>query len=301
MPYVAPLAHALEKSPWSVFSVILSSSYGGWGVGSLDCDIEQIAQCVQAVKHYKKASAEGETEGKVVVMGYSMGSQDVLHYLYSGNPLPDRGEHEFQGVLEHTTRPVIDGAILQAPMSNREGLHAMLKEQKGTAKGDEARAAYDQLVGFAKQQPFVVGDAGQRTDAILPMNLTAKAGFPADTPLSARRFLSLASPDSPGNPADDDLFSSDLSDQRLKDTFGAVAERGLLRGKMMFLCSGNDDYAPPDVDKEKLMARWKEAANDKFDADTSAVIPGASHNVKDVGQDELIERVTRYLEGLLQK
>lgn len=294
VPYVAPLAKALEPTGWSLFHVLLSSSYGGWGVGSLDQDIEEIGQCVKYVQEYKK-------NGKVVVMGHSTGSQDVLHYLHTPNPVPQRPD-EFQGRLQHLTRPVLDGAILQAPMSDREGLLAQLKVNEGTAQGNEEQAAYDQLVAFAKRQPYTTGDDQQKLDAILPMNLTAKVGFPADTPLSARRFLSLASPDSPEHPAEDDLFSSDLTDQRLKETFGVVAERGLVRTKMMFLYSGNDDYAAPWVDKEKLMQRWKEAANaggiEKYDSEGSAVIPGASHNVKDEGQGELIARVTRYLTTL---
>lgn len=294
VPYVAPLAKALEPTDWSLFHLLLSSSYGGWGVGSLDQDIEEIAQCVKFVQ-------ERKSSGKVVVMGHSTGSQDVLHYLHTPNPVPQRPD-EFQGRLKHLTRPELDGAILQAPMSDREGLEAQLKADEGTTMGNEARAAFDQLVAFARQQPYTIGDRQQKLDALLPMNLTAKAGFPADTPLSARRFMSLASPDSPENPAEDDLFSSDLTDQRLKETFGVIAERGLLKTKMMFLYSGNDEYGAPWVDKAKLMQRWKEAANaggvEKYDSEGSAVIPGASHNVKADGQDELIARVTRYLTSL---
>lgn len=300
---MAPLAKALESTDWSLFWVLLSSSYGGWGVGSLDQDIEEIAQCAQYVQGYKtnSSSSAGAAGGKVVVMGHSTGSQDVLHYLHSPNPLPQR-QDEFQGRLKHLVRPTLDGAILQAPMSDREGLLNSLKQAEGTAQGTELRAAYDQCVNFAKQQPFTTGDGGQKLNAILPLNLTAKLEFPSDTPLSARRFLSLASPDSPEHPAEDDLFSSDLTDLRLAQTFGVVGDRGLVKGKMMFLYSGNDDYAAPWVNKEALMQRWKEASNakgvEKYDSEGSAVIPGASHNVQNEGQGELIARVTRYLSNL---
>lgn len=292
VPYVAALAKALEPTEWSLFSVLLTSSYGGWGVGSLDQDVKDIAQCVRCVQEYKQSISP--SEGKTVVMGHSTGSQDVLHYLYQPNPLPEHSE-QFQGRLKHIVRPQLDGAILQAPMSDREGLQAAIKGEEGTAQGTEMRAAYDQLVDFAKRQPYVTGDHQQKLDAILPMNLVAKVGLPADTPLSARRFLSLASPDSPEKPAEDDLFSSDLTDQRLRETFGAVAERGLLLSKMMFLYSGNDDFAAPWVDKAKLMQRWNKASNGKYDEEGSTVIPGASHNVRDEGQEELIERVLGYL------
>lgn len=276
VPYVAALAKALETTDWSLFSLVLTSSYKGWGVGSLDQDIEEIGQCVEYVRKLK--------DGKVVVMGHSTGSQDVMHYLSAPNPIPQGEGHG--GDLTHQARPVLDGAIMQAPMSDREML---LKE---IGESHEAKGAYDQLVDMARRQ---------KPDEVLPLNLTTKIGFPSNNPLNAYRFLSLASPDSPENPADDDLFSSDLTDKRLRETFGAVAERGMLRSRLMALYSGNDEYGVPWVNKEELMARWKQVTNaggaGTWD-ENSAVIPGASHNVKDVGQEELVERVLNYLKGI---
>ncbi|RHZ74443.1 hypothetical protein CDV55_107425 [Aspergillus turcosus] len=270
VPYVAPLAAALEPTDWSVFQAQLSSSFGGWGIGSLDKDVEEIAKCIDFIRSLKASSS---APGKIVIMGHSTGSQDVLHYLYT------------QG-----NRPVVDGAIMQAPVSDRE---AMLAEtRKPGAEGAEAKGCWEQLVSLARQAPA--------PDIILPLNLSSKVALPPD-PVSARRFLSLASPDSPGKPAEDDLFSSDLTDQRLRETFGAVATRGLLRSKLLVLYSGKDEFAAPWVDKEALMARWREAT-EAVKAGTwdqnSAVIPGASHNVKDQGQADLVERVTRYLKGI---
>ncbi|GIK01480.1 hypothetical protein Aspvir_005516 [Aspergillus viridinutans] len=273
VPYVAPLAAALEPTDWSVFQAQLSSSFGGWGVASLDKDVEEIAKCIDFVRTLKASSASASAPGKIVIMGHSTGSQDVLHYLYT------------QG-----NRPVVDGAILQAPVSDREALLA--ETRKPGDVGAEAKGSWEQLVSLARQAP--VGDI------ILPLNLSSKVGLPPD-PVSARRFLSLASPDSPGRPAEDDLFSSDLTDQRLRETFGAAATRGLLRSKLLVLYSGNDEFAARWVDKEALMARWREAT-DAGKAGTwdqnSGVIPGASHNVKDQGQADLAERVTRYLKGI---
>jgi hypothetical protein len=133
------------------------------------------------------------------------------------------------------------------------------------------------------------------------MNMIAKVGLPGDAPLSARRFLSLASPDSPASPSDDDLFSSDLSDKCLGETFGAIGSRGILQSKLCVLYSGSDEYCPSWVDKESLMGRWKqatEAGGAKWDMETSGVVPGASHNVKDRGQKDLLDRVLRYLKSI---
>ncbi|KAH2716043.1 hypothetical protein KXV24_006242 [Aspergillus fumigatus] len=275
VPYVAPLAAALEPTDWSVFQAQLSSSFGGWGIGSLDKDVEEIAKCIDFVRSLKASSASGSASapGKIVIMGHSTGSQDVLHYLYT------------QG-----DRPVVDGAILQAPVSDREAMLAEMRKPGDV--GAEAKGSWEQLVSLARQAP--VGDY------ILPLNLSSKVGLPPD-PVSARRFLSLASPDSPDRPAEDDLFSSDLTDQRLRETFGAVATRGLLRSKLLVLYSGNDEFAAPWVDKKALMARWREATEalkpGTWDQN-SGVIPGASHNVKDQGQADLTERVTRYLKSI---
>lgn len=293
VPYVSQLAAALEDTEWSLFSILLTSSYNGFGVGSLDRDVEEIGQCVRYIRDLKAARLPGAPpeHGKIVVMGHSTGSQDVLHYLYSPNPLPKTA---FNVGLQYMHRPELDGAIMQAPVSDREAILATLKSAE---EPNELRGVYEQLVNSAKTRPWTE----DRKDTLLPMNLTGKLGLPGDAPLSARRFLSLASPDSPEDPSQDDLFSSDLSDKRLQETFGMIASRGILQSKLMVLYSGSDEYCPPWVDKGKLMERWQqatEAGGAKWDAEHSSIITGASHNVRDAGQPELIGRVLRYLQSL---
>ncbi|OJJ00403.1 hypothetical protein ASPVEDRAFT_128077 [Aspergillus versicolor CBS 583.65] len=281
VPYVQEIAKALEPTEWSIYHLHLSSSYSGWGIGSLDRDVEEIGQCVEYVRNLKKNSTANGTAGKVVIMGHSTGSQDVLHYVYSENPLPRNPDADgVQGL----TRPVVDGAIMQAPVSDREAILQTAKESS------EAREAYDTLVKFAHEQPA-------RT--LCPLDLTGLVGLEPSTPVNVRRFWSLASPESPAKPSEDDLFSTDITDERLGETFGRVATRGLLRGTLVALYSGNDEYAPNGVDKEALMARWKRATDaggvKKWDDEASGIIPGASHNVRDEGQAWLIEHVLNYL------
>lgn len=254
-------------------------------MGSLNQDVEEIAQCVQFVREHKASHA---AQGKVVIMGHSTGSQDVLHYLYAGNPLPH--DPVFEKGAQHLLRPEVDGAIMQAPVSDREAVVNVLKTAK---KGNEVWGAYEQLVEQARTEPF----AADGVHTIMPPHLVRLVGLPGEVPISARRFLSLVSPESPEKPSEDDLFSSDLGDERLKETFGGVAARGLLRTSLLVLYSGSDDFAPEWVNKEQLMQRWKEATTtggSKWN-ENSGVIPGASHNIKDEGQDDLIARVTRYL------
>lgn len=294
---MAELAKALEPTDWTLFNVLLSSSYGGFGLGSLDKDVEEIAQCVNFVRNYK--SSQQSQPGKVVVMGHSTGSQDVLHYLYSENPLPPNPH--FEPDLKHIVRPALDGAILQAPVSDREHVLDLIATGTPELTPNQLAMCHDQLVEFAKRQPYTHID---NVEAVLPLSMTAKLGWPSNVPLCGRRFLSLASPGSPNNPSQDDLFSSDLTDKRLQETFGAIAPRKLLRTKLMVLYSGRDEYCPKWVDKDKLLQRWKSAANaaeGKWYDEGSGIIPGASHNVKGVGEEpqrDLISRVTRYLSSI---
>ncbi|KAL4772182.1 hypothetical protein BDW60DRAFT_44764 [Aspergillus nidulans var. acristatus] len=278
VPYVQELAKALEPTEWSLFHLHLSSSYGGWGIGSLDRDVEEIGQCIDYVRNLKQKTTSG---AKVVIMGHSTGSQDVLHYLYSANPLPRNPDVD--GV-HSLTRPAVDGAIMQAPVSDREALLQCAKESP------EAREAYEKLITFTREQP---------ARAICPIELSGLVGLDPVTPVSARRFWSLASPESPEKPSEDDLFSSDLTDERLCETFGRIAERGLLRTTLVALYSGSDEYCPNWVDKEALLERWKRATDagreKKWDDETSGIIPEATHNVRDEGQAWMIERILNYL------
>jgi hypothetical protein len=293
VPYVSKLAEGLEETDWSLFSILLTSSYNGFGTSSLDRDVEELGKCVQFIRDLKADRLPGAplASGKIAIMGHSTGSQDVLHYLHAPNPLP-RTNYDIG--LEYIVRPELDGAIMQAPVSDREVILATIKS---THNSNEVQHAYDQLVNAAKTQPWTADGS----DSILPMNTVAKLGLPGDAPLTARRFLSLASPDSPANPSEDDLFSSDLGDKRLEETFGAIGSRGILQSKLCVLYSGSDEYCPSWVDKETLMRRWKqatEAGGAKWDAETSGVVPGASHNVQDEGQTDLVDRVFRYLKSL---
>jgi hypothetical protein len=166
------------------------------------------------------------------------------------------------------------------------------------------REIYDKAVEDARRNTY---EDHNSVDALVPLSVTGRIGYPTSAPVSSRRFLSLVSPDSPERPEEDDLFSSDLSDQRLKDTFGQVGSRGLLKQQLLVLYSGRDESVPPWVDKEALLKRWKAAIDvdgKQFRSPRSMVIPNASHALSDSDQKEprriLVERVTGYLNDILQ-
>jgi hypothetical protein len=290
--YVADLVAALQDTEWSIFSLILSSSYNGWGVGRLGKDIDEMAQCIQYVRDYKKQLFG---PGKVVIMGHSTGSQDVMHYISCPNPRP---RNLLDREIEPLLRTPVDGAIMQASVSDREGILWVLKAGTERDSPETMREIYRKAVEDAKKRTYEDDDT---VDTIVPLSVTARIGYPSTTAISSRRFLSLTSPDSPKKPDEDDLFSSDLSDEQLQRTFGVIGPRGLLKSKLMALYSGRDQSVPPWVDKEALLKRWSTAAG-QFWHPKSMVIPGASHALSDCGQVEprriLVQRVTGYLDEL---
>jgi hypothetical protein len=232
-------------------------------------------------------------------MGHSTGSQDVLHYL--SKPNPHTSKPAFDPGLHHVRRLAVDGAIMQAAVSDREVIQLLLnlKDGWGDKNQSELRALYEEMVAKARKAE----SSEQLSDTLMPLDMTACI-YPSNNPISCRRFLSLVSPKSPQSPSEDDVFSSDLGDEQLRGTFGMIKERGLLNGKLLVLSSGADQSVPDWVDKEGLLSRWKNITNHGgkeqiWDDVHSGVIPGASHalsNDDQVGpRKDLVRRVMGYL------
>ncbi|KAJ8069489.1 hypothetical protein OCU04_003142 [Sclerotinia nivalis] len=297
---MADIATALQPTPWSLFSLNLSSSYAQWGTSHLDRDSDEIAECLRYIQEYKSSKYQNS---KIVLMGHSTGSQLVLHYLHKPNP--HTTTPIFDPHLKHVTRPILDGAIMQAPISDREAIQSVLRDGLGKRPSSECQAAFRQIQEIAKD----AAKRDQSIDIILPMSLTSQIGY-GNTPISCRRFMSLASPKSPQQPEEDDLFSSDLSDEQLAETFGMIKERGLLRDKLVIFYSGADQAVPDWVDKQKLLGRWKNAADhggrdSVWDDEFTAIIPGASHALSNDDQAGprkfLCERLMGYVKRIEQK
>ncbi|KAK6594963.1 hypothetical protein H4I96_10694 [Botrytis cinerea] len=219
---------------------------------------------------------------KTILMGHSTGSQVVLHYLHKPNP--HTTTPKFDPHLSHVKRPVLDGAIMQAPISDREAIQSVLQDGLGKRPASECQAAFRQIQEIAKD----AAKRDQSIDILLPMALTSQIGY-GTTPISCRRFMSLASPKSPQQPEEDDLFSSDLSDEHLSKTFGMIKER-----------------VPDWVDKEALLKRWKNAADhggkDKvWDDEFTAIIPGASHALSNDDQAPARAFLCQRLMGYVQR
>lgn len=295
--YTHDIIKALQPTEWSFFTLNLTSSYSAWGLGHLDRDTDEIAHCLRYIKSYK-AAKYGATSAKVVLMGHSSGSQDVLHYLY--RPNPHRSRPAFDPELVHLERPAIDGAIIQAPVSDRDAFAWVLHEGFLGRTPAELRQTYDILVSMARD----IAAKDYAYDTVLPIELCSQFGFVS--PVSSRRFLSLASPDSPGSPSEDDLFSADLSDEEYGKTFGKIQERGLLKGRLMVAPGGKDQTVPDWVDKDALLAKWRNITDHGgryqiWDEEHSGIVPGASHALTDDDQAEprrmLASRVLSFLQS----
>ncbi|KAL2052459.1 hypothetical protein ABVK25_007331 [Lepraria finkii] len=255
VPFVPPLVHA-TPSTWTLTEPVLSSAYRQWGFSSLGEDVAEIAVLVE---HFRKL----RPKGRIVLLGHSTGSQQIMHYLLSKPALPK-----------------VDGAIFQASASDREVMTMFLPP-----------SSYDSRCALA--QSYM--DEG-RADDILPFSATKSLFMSA--PVSAKRFLSLASP-GPLYGGEDDYFSSDLEDERLEKTFGAL---GKMVTRLSFLFSGRDQYVPGTVDKMKMVERWHEHVRRGGGVidESSGVVGGATHTLKEGGKglEDLVKRVVRFLERL---
>lgn len=198
--------------------------------------------------------------GKIVLIGNSTGCQDIMEYLTGAG---------------HEDRAPVDGGIIHSPVSDRE---AMVTEM--------APNVYKSACAAAK----AMVDAGDGAE-ILPSKETDSF---FDCPVSASRWLALASPNHDG---DDDYFSSDLTDEQLMRTFGSLPATSPL----CILFSDADEYVNKDIDKLALTKRWIEIAKrgaGKVDEENSVPLEGASHNLAG-NSDEVVQGLVRRVLGFL--
>jgi hypothetical protein len=254
VPYPLTIASSLPPT-WTLAQPILSSSYAGWGTSSLQQDVKELSECVSYFRRFKN--------GKLVLLGHSTGCQDVMEYLV--------GEG-------HETRSPIDGGILQAPVSDREAFLAMDPK------------LYGESCKFAQEMV----DAGLGDDIIPSKVSIFSTEIFGPAPVSAKRWLSIASPNHDG---DDDYFSSDLSDEQLMKSFGSLPARTPL----CVLISGNDEYVPTSVDKVALIARWigfVKRGNGNVEEESSGIVEKATHNLAG-DQEEIVSDLVKRVLGFL--
>lgn len=236
VPYVPALSKAVASrfdGRVAVVQALISSSYLGFGTGSLERDARELAQLAVYLR-----TRRGSTKSKVVLMGHSTGCQDAMEYL-------SRASHG----AEFDPRARLDGAILQAPVSDSEAFAFF------APPADLARY-------LAQAQELVVAGQGNELLPAAALDLVFGA------PILAARFVALA-----GSRGADDYFSSYLTDADHSATFARVP------CPILVLVGGKDEFVPPGVDREALLAQWKKNTPLQFWSTRSKVVAGALHKV----------------------
>lgn len=202
-PYTKLLETECHNLGWSLVQPVLSSSYLGFGHGSLARDSTEIGKLLE----YLSAHHDAE---QFALVGHSTGCQNSIHFLKYGQ----------EDVVEK-----VKVVALQAPVSDRE-----------------TEEDHSEFISHA--QKLV---AQQKGEEMMP-----RSAFWA--PITASRYLSLLDIN-----GEDDFFSSDLTDEQLRERLGHVGEKKEL--DLIAVYSGKDEYVPSFVDKEVLLKRLVKAMN----------------------------------------
>ncbi|KAK6866154.1 hypothetical protein PG995_002682 [Apiospora arundinis] len=245
VPYARAIARQLEQHSelsYSVFEVKTRSSFNGYRFSCLANDVADISELVRYLR--------GIGKEKIVLMGHSTGCQDLMEYAA-------------------TSSDPVDGYILQAPVSDREG--------SLVGKGAEEEKKLDEIISIAKYMiSSGKGDHPMSHDHL-------SEGY--DRPMSARRFYALHAKD-----GDDNYFGSDLS-KEAASAFWKKIDKPLL-----ILHSAEDRYIDPSVDKKAQIEGWKALCIPGIVSDLSGVIPGAGHSVRQPeGEEWLVNTVVKFL------
>ncbi|KAI9028213.1 hypothetical protein CLU79DRAFT_832624 [Phycomyces nitens] len=214
VPFLAPLQKQLANIGWSLTQVQLTSSNNGYGASSLAQDVQELDNLVRYLVNKRQKS-------RIIFMGHSTGSQDCL--LYSR-----RGE----------MRKMVSGYILQAPVSDREGMEGEIP-------------SLERYIEMARTLC-----AERKDDAWMPYEL--------GIPITASRFFSLYAVG-----GDDDMFSSDLSDDFLKNLYKDVNSPMLLLGSEC-----DEFYKSTRISQRDLLNRFASFSP----LVTSDIVPGADHS-----------------------
>lgn len=210
--YLPALAKTLRPEGWRTIQPVLSSSYRGWGVGSLHEDTNELDMLLRYLRERRGVR-------EVALLGSSTGCQDIIWYLANGKEVS-----------------MVRAAVLQAPVSDRE---AALVEGGCVDAGSTAQL---ERYSEAAAQLLMQG----KGDEVLPRDAGRLIG-PGEA-VTAYRFHSLTC-----RLADDDMFSSDLTADELRDKLRHV------QVPTLFVASADDEYVPAFVDKADLLRRMAAA------------------------------------------
>ncbi|KAI9594605.1 hypothetical protein BDF19DRAFT_496784 [Syncephalis fuscata] len=236
LPWAGPLSAAAAQRGWSTVHPTLSSSYNGFGTGSLKRDIGELDLLVEhLIKQGKK---------RILMIGHSTGSQQSLYFARFAKQ-----------------RASLVGCVLHGAVSDRE--------------------AY---VNFEPQHDLWISIARKMVQQKNGEEMMPRKAYPF-APVTANRFLSFIDKN-----GDDDMFSSDLAPAQLKAIYAPV------NVPLAMIQSGNDEFIPVNVKKEKLLSNAKSAYSNFL---TLEIIPNVDHTVTSAsGQTALVNIILSFIDKL---
>lgn len=203
-------------------------------------------------------SADGGARKQLGIMGHSTGCQNTIYYF-------TRAERDAEYIE-------LDFGILQAGISDREAAYLMMSIDLIEEANDLAKKYIDE----------------GRPKELMPHKYTANF---FDTPINAYRWYALYSKN-----GDDDFFSSYLTDDDFKSTYGKFDK------PLLVLYSDADEYVPESVDKKLIMQRFQAATPPHIWSPYSKLVEGGLHALgkgsKETAIDDAVSTVIKFLESL---
>lgn len=224
VPYLPPLAAVLDNVSYSLVQLVKSSDLGGFGTSSLEGDAQEIAQLIE----HLKTRTKNPCTGKLIIMGHSTGCQDVVTLLSQDRILSKNTGDECIHV---------DGGICQAPVSDRDYFEAYASSQN-------AQQLQECREKLANNMPSALLDRSQAM--YMPESVHGRGKGNSEAVLNpaftAYRFASLNDRN-----GDDDFFSSDFSDDQIREAMMPA----LSRTPLMFLM-GEQEYVPSGLTQASI-------------------------------------------------
>jgi len=234
IPLLPELSSTLRDSKLaSVVQFIMRSSYAGYGTTSLDTDAKDVVHLMKELK------LRGKT--RVILCGHSTGTQDVVHLL--------RWLQSNQG----SDLPLVSGAILLAPVSDREAFLIEITEEVLKERVAQSEAKVKEKIGH---------------------EITPRDWGYENLPCSYNRFLSLSK-----RLGQEDMWSSDLSEEEMRGIIGHVEVPTLV------IFAGSDEYVPEFVDKKVLVRKLEDVMPGCCQ---SFIVGNAKHGFEDSESQQIV-------------
>lgn len=284
--------HEHQQQSWSLLQPLLSSSYTGFGHGSLDRDVSEMDELIQYVikdtvgtlppptsftksfntnasnqgmigaEHQQSNQKESETRTtapKIVLIGHSTGCQQIVHYLKHG-----------------TYRSYITAAVLQAPVSDREAAtiyHPTIPSSTSTTTPNIQTEQEREQQHQQQLQHYIEYAKTMKLEQNKGNEMMPREAFWA--PISINRYYDLMV----RYDGLDDYFSSDYNTAELVNKLSHISLLQSTLYRVIVAYSGKDEYVPKYVDTKQLTERLCDAMNTKSSPSTADTTSTTSTNI----------------------